>query len=54
MKQPTPTPARLSLGEATRITASAARDLVNQSVRIGTQQAGAMQVGADGIGIFGA
>jgi filamentous hemagglutinin family protein len=30
------------------ITASAARDLVNQSVRIGTPQAASMEVGADG------
>ncbi|WP_033925607.1 MBG domain-containing protein [Sphingomonas sp. 35-24ZXX] len=35
-------------GGSLQITASAARDLVNQSVRIGTPQASAMQVGADG------
>jgi filamentous hemagglutinin family protein len=35
-------------GGSLLITASAARDLVNQSVRIGTPQASAMQVGADG------
>ncbi|WP_017672113.1 MBG domain-containing protein, partial [Blastomonas sp. AAP53] len=35
-------------GGSLQITASAARDLVNQSVRIGTPQASSMQVGADG------
>ncbi|PXW78110.1 filamentous hemagglutinin family protein, partial [Blastomonas natatoria] len=35
-------------GGSVLITASAARDLVNQSVRIGTPQAANMQVGADG------
>ena len=35
-------------GGSLLITASAARDLVNQSVRIGTPQAASMQVGADG------
>jgi filamentous hemagglutinin family protein len=35
-------------GGSLQITASAARDLVNQSVRIGTPQASAMQVGTDG------
>ena len=35
-------------GGSLLITASAARDLVNQSVRIGTPQAASMEVGADG------
>jgi filamentous hemagglutinin family protein len=35
-------------GGSVLITASAARDLVNQSVRVGTPQAANMQVGADG------
>uniref|UniRef100_UPI0035933B0D two-partner secretion domain-containing protein n=1 Tax=Blastomonas sp. TaxID=1909299 RepID=UPI0035933B0D len=35
-------------GGSLLITASAARDLVNRSVNIGTQQASAMEVGADG------
>lgn len=35
-------------GGSVLITASAARDLVNQSVRIGTPQAASMQTGPDG------